>query len=153
MAYQSFWFEPSTPLFPTQEVVLDYIRRYAEHFDLRRYYRFNSVVEEALWKENSWHIRISSIGTRQFQKVIVCNGHYREPRYPKIPGLEEWIKLGRASHSVYFRNERRYARKTVLVIGNGPSGQDISTEIAPVAKAIYHSVTGGTPQDVGVIRR
>ncbi|KIJ36985.1 hypothetical protein M422DRAFT_178669 [Sphaerobolus stellatus SS14] len=152
MAYSSFWFEPSTPLFPVKDVVLEYIRRYADHFDLKRYIRLNTRVEKAIWSDASWKVTLSDGNTHIFDKVIVANGHYGVPRHPNIPGVEQWLKSGRASHSVFFRNEKAYHDQTLLVVGNGPSGMDICAEVGPVAKTLYHSVTGGTPRDVGNVR-
>ncbi|KAF8524339.1 FAD/NAD(P)-binding domain-containing protein [Hysterangium stoloniferum] len=153
MAYSSFWFNPGTPLFPPASTVLEYLQSYVAHFDLLKYVQLNSKVEEAIWESESWNVRLSDGRTRQFDKLIVANGHYSAPRYPVVPGVKHWIETGRASHSMYFRNELPYKRQVVLVIGNGPSGQDIRTEIAKVATKVYSSITGGTPHKIGNIHQ
>jgi len=152
MAYTSFWFEPSTPLFPVKEVVLDYIRRYADHFNLRKHVRLNTRVQEALWIDGLWRITLQDGIIERFDKVIVANGHYGVPRHPNVPGVESWFNSGRATHSVYFRNEEPYKDQIVLVIGNGPSGRDICAEVSTVARTVYHSVTDGIPKNTGNIR-
>ena len=153
MAFSSFWFEPSTPLFPPANTVLEYLQRYADHFSLTKYIRFNERVEEASWSGQSWNVRLEGGTIQQFDRVVVANGHYSSPRYPEIPGLQDWLDSGKASHSVYYRNGQPYRDLTVLVIGNGPSGQDISTDVSTVAKTVYHSITGGIHEDIGNIKQ
>jgi len=151
MAFSSFWFKPGTPLFPPASTVLEYLQSYAAHFDLLTYVQLNLRVEEAIWEGESWNVRLSDGHIRQFDKLIVASGHYAVPRYPVVPGVKHWIESNRASHSVYFRNELPYKGQVVLVIGNGPSGRDICTEIAKVATKVYFSITGGTPHKIGNI--
>ena len=78
----------------------------------------------------------------RFDRVVVANGHYRFPRFPKVPGLDERLVAGKATHSA------RYMRPidsgtTPLVVGGSFSGRDIATEIArlPSTSAVYFSVT------------
>lgn len=153
MAFQSHWFPPSTPLFPHASAVLTYLNSYTIKFDLLKHICFNTRVDEAVWDGHSWNIRLSDRTTRRFDKVVVANGHYGAPRYPTIPGLQDWLDARRASHSVFYRNAQPYVGMTVLVIGNGPSGQDISAEVSTVAMTVYHSVGGSPSEDVGNVRR
>jgi hypothetical protein len=153
MAFSSYWFKPGTPLYPPASTVLEYLQSYAVHFDLLKYVQLNVRVEQAIWKAESWKVRLSNGHIHRFDKLIVANGHYGLPRYPAIPGIKHWLDTNRASHSVYFRNELSYNGQVVLVIGNGPSGQDISAEVAKVARTVYHSTTGGTPNKTGNIHQ
>ncbi|KDR80130.1 hypothetical protein GALMADRAFT_277404 [Galerina marginata CBS 339.88] len=97
---------------------------------------------------NEWH----------FDLLLVCNGHHNVPRYPQIPGLSTWLAAGRAAHSMFYRNPSsvpvppspsvpsngtehypHLKKQTVLVIGGGPSGSDITSELVPVAARVLHS--------------
>ncbi|KAF8491106.1 FAD/NAD(P)-binding domain-containing protein [Gautieria morchelliformis] len=152
MAFSSFWFEPSTPLFPSAHLVLRYLQRYADHFNLNKYIRYNSRVDEASWDDHAWNVRLADGTTQLFDRVVVANGHYNIPRYPAIPGLKPWLDLGRVSHSVFYRNPQPYRDLTVLVVGNGPSGRDICAEVSTFAKTVYHSISGAIPKDIGNIK-
>lgn len=93
-----------------------------------------------------WQVTLSTGVTELFDFIAVANGHYHQPRYPDTPGLQAWLDDGRAIHSIYYRHPLpEYTGKTILVIGGGSSGRDISEELRKVAKAVVHSVTGSDP--------
>ena len=72
--------------------------------------------------------------TETFDALVVCNGHYSEPRVPAIPGSQEFP--GRQLHTHNFRENSCFAGQTVVVMGASASGQDIAREIADVAKTV-----------------
>ncbi|KAF8587218.1 FAD/NAD(P)-binding domain-containing protein [Ramaria rubella] len=153
MAFSSFWFEPSTPLFPAASVVIKYLQDYATHFHLSQSIRFNQRVSKVSWDGQFWNLQTENGDTQRFDKVVVANGHYSAPRYPSIPGVDNWLNANKAVHSVFFRNAQPYQGNTILVIGNGPSGQDICAEVSKIADIVYHSISAATPEDQGNIRR
>lgn len=69
-----------------------------------------------------------------YDAVMVCNGHYTIPDIPKIQGNEKF--RGHQSHSHNYRTPEIYTGKRVLVVGAGPSGIDITKQIATVAKKV-----------------
>jgi hypothetical protein len=161
MAYPDFLFPPSTPLYPAASVVQKYLEDYARHFDLVRHIKLNTRVTLAARDSSSFSSSSSSNGTwsvtfqdaagahtDQFEHIVVSNGHYRQPRIPNVPGLSNWLKMGRASHAVYFRRPGpEHIGKTILVVGAGPSGSDISRDMRSVARVVVQSVTGGVAED------
>ena len=72
--------------------------------------------------------------TEQFDAVVVCNGHYSDPRIPNIPGADDFP--GEQLHSHNFRTNHEFRGKTVVIMGASASGQDIAREIADVAKKV-----------------
>lgn len=142
MAYTSYSFPPSTPLFPVAATVQAYLESYAVDFNLLPLIRFNTSVENATWDSAHWKVTISTGETLEYDNLIVANGHYRMPRIPDIPGLSEWINRGKAIHSAWYRRPEGFVKK-VLVVGAGPSGKDISTDMRSHADTVIHSVTGG----------
>ena len=148
MAYTSFPFPPSTFLFPPAKTVQTYLESFASHFDLRKHIQFNTSVDAATWNASiqKWKIRLSSGVEQEFDWVVVANGHYQVPLYPKVPGLLSWLSSKRAFHSAWYRHPINLGN-TVLVVGGGPSGQDISTEIRSCAQVLIHSRTGGADSD------
>lgn len=77
----------------------------------------------------------SEITTDVFDAVVVCNGHYFQPKVATIPGIEKWP--GKQLHSHNYRVQNPFADQIVVIIGNSSSGTDISREIATVAKEVH----------------
>lgn len=128
--------------------MLDYLRLYASHFDIEKYIRFNTSVEKLDWdpSNNQWKVELSTREVANFDLVIVANGHYRAPLYPSLPGLSGWLSSGKASHSAWYRRPHNMG-DIVLVVGAGPSGNDITAEMRTVSRTVIHSVTGGMKED------
>ncbi|KAG1770372.1 hypothetical protein EV702DRAFT_1181606 [Suillus placidus] len=138
MAYTSYPFPPETPLFPSAH-------SYAAYFDLMSLIKFDTA----------WTVTLSDGGRFAYDHLIVANGHYHLPRIPEVPGLADWMKHGRASHSARYRKPDFLGDK-ILVVGNGPSGQDIAAEMCTVSSVVVHAVTvpGAATNDAGnLIRR
>ncbi|KAF9010158.1 FAD/NAD(P)-binding domain-containing protein [Cyathus striatus] len=152
MAFTSYSFPPSTHLFPKAAAVQSYLESYAKHFHLLQHIKFNTGVASVERAEKNWVVKLSSGETRTFDLVIVCNGHYRIPRYPNTPGIGEWLNARKASHSAWYRHPYNLG-DTVLVVGAGPSGQDITAEMKAISKTIIHSVTGAPPEDDGNLKK
>ena len=148
MAYASLSFPPSTYLYPPAFSVLDYLRLYASHFDIKKYIRFNTSIEQLDWdsSKNQWKIKLSTNEVADFDLVIIASGNYRVPLYPSLPGLSGWLSSGKASHSAWYRRPHNMG-DVVLVVGAGPSRNDIAAEIHTVTRTVIHSVTGGKKED------
>ncbi|KAI6166939.1 hypothetical protein EDD17DRAFT_1469324 [Pisolithus thermaeus] len=145
MAFTSHSFPPSTSLFPPAKVVLDYLKSFAHRFDLLPLIRFNTTVTSAKWDNARWLVSTSTREILAFDHVIVANGHYRLPRIPNIPGVDHWLRTRKASHSAWYRSPQALGHK-VLVVGGGPSGQDIAAEMRSCATTVIHSYTGATSE-------
>ncbi|PPQ87658.1 hypothetical protein CVT25_011496 [Psilocybe cyanescens] len=158
MAFSSFPFPPSTLLFPPAHTVQTYIEAYADAFTLRPHIRFNTRVAAVEWRHPHWHVRVDDDAkSYTFSLLLVCNGHHNTPRMPSVPGLDAWLSpspahpLPRASHSITYRNPSSLvlplplAQSSILVIGGGPSGLDISDELLPLAKRVFLSTSTGAP--------
>ncbi|KDQ58733.1 hypothetical protein JAAARDRAFT_34591 [Jaapia argillacea MUCL 33604] len=154
MAYESFSFPPSTPLFPRAAVVHRYLEDYASHYNLTGNIRLNTRVDHVRRGSvpQKWLVTLSTKEELEFDYIVVANGHYRVPRLPDSPGLKSWLDSGRASHSAWYRHPHDLG-DVVLVVGAGPSGQDISAEMRTVSKTVIHSMTGVTPEDIGNLKR
>lgn len=156
MAYTSFSFPPSTPLFPPASTVLEYMKAYTAHFELTPHIRLNTPVLSATRDNISgkWTVTVrpaqaNSDETITFDHLIVANGHYRIPRFPSTPGLTAWLDTKKAFHAVYYRNPADFGDAcTVLVVGAGPSGQDLCTDLLASGRTVVHSVTGAVREDM-----
>ncbi|EGN95517.1 hypothetical protein SERLA73DRAFT_186564 [Serpula lacrymans var. lacrymans S7.3] len=148
MAFTSYSFPPSTPLYPHAAAVQSYLEAYAAHFDLMSLIRLNTMVLKADWDIDAlhWKVSISTGDVLHFDHIVVANGHYRLPRYPDTPGLSKWLSQGKASHSAWYRRPHNLG-DVVMVVGGGPSGQDISAEMRSTAKVVIHALTGAVRED------
>lgn len=129
--------------FISQPEVLQYLEDYTERFGLYPYIKFDHKVDlmDPL-PDSKWLIRVRDLkkaeaSTYTFDAVIVCNGHFSNPFYPSIKGMEHFKE--RSLHSHYFRKPDKYTGKKVLVIGGGPSGIDIARMVGQVADKVYFS--------------
>ncbi|KAK9704253.1 Flavin-binding monooxygenase-like [Popillia japonica] len=96
-----------------------------------------------------------------YDSVLICNGHYHKPSMPKIEGMDTFSGIqmhsniyhkpsmpkiegmdtfsGIQMHSNIYRSPERFSRLKVLVIGAGPSGQDIASKISAIADKVFLS--------------
>ena len=156
MAYTSFPFPPGTALFPPASTVLKYLQDYAAHFDLNQHIRLNTSVVSVTrdhaagrWTVIVRNAETATEETHDFDYLIVANGHYRVPRLPVTAGLGQWVEAQKAIHSVYYRNPSIFSgANTIVVVGGGPSGQDLVSDLLAVGKAVIHSVTGAAREDL-----
>ncbi|RLN51684.1 hypothetical protein BBJ28_00023622 [Nothophytophthora sp. Chile5] len=129
---KGFPFQKGLPSFPSHADVLDYLQSYAKNYNVDQFVRLNSAVTSLSKIGASWKIGVASTDKGAydefFDRVVVCNGHFSEPACAPIKGIEHYS--GVVSHSRSYRTPEPYQSKRVLVIGRGPSGQDISLELA-----------------------
>ena len=130
---------------------LQYIKDYANYFNLNDHIKLNTFVTsirlsknisqeerknfniEDISKKfvveytaNQHNINKNEVKTKyyqQFDKVIVCNGHFSVPNIPKI--LNSEIFKGKIMHSHNFRNPVDYISKVILIVGTSVSGTDL----------------------------
>ena len=157
MAFKSFPFPPSTPLFPHASAVLTYLRAYADRGNLRRHINFSSQVSDVKRIGSKWIVRLNGQKEEEFDFLIVANGHFRLPRYPEpdIPGLQEWIERGTATHACRYRKPPSVLvpdTAKILVIGGGPSGSDIVSDYLGAGYVAIHSVAGSASENMGFCR-
>ncbi|XP_075229097.1 uncharacterized protein LOC142328861 [Lycorma delicatula] len=125
------------------EAILKFLNDYADHFDLRKYIKFNHKVQfvspeqDGKWKVEALNLETNEKTVEEFDAVMVCNGHYHTPIYPEVEGMETFS--GQQLHSHHYRKPETYKDKTVLVIGGGPSGLDIALDISYFAKKVVIS--------------
>jgi hypothetical protein len=157
MGYTSYLFPPETPLFPRAHVVQTYLESYATHFNLKPLIRFGTTVLDAQWESSQWTVTLSDGEHLAYDHLVVANGHYHIPRIPNVPGLADWVKNSKAFHSVWYRRPDFIVNKA-LVVGGGPSGQDIAAEMCTIASVVVHAFSGSgigpkDPSPSNLIRR
>jgi len=71
--------------------------------------------------------------------VLLTSGHFDVPFIPSIPGIERFPS-DRITHAKYFRHPSTYKDKSVLLVGNGPSGADLANQLLHYAVSVRRSV-------------
>jgi dimethylaniline monooxygenase (N-oxide forming) len=132
--------------------MLKYLKLYAEKFCLTQYVRFRHIVENversADYKRTGrWTVTfLNAEGKRnaeEFDAVLLCTGHHTEPYWPsKWPGQD--VYKGRVTHAHSYKDHRGYEDKTVVVVGIGNSGGDISVELSRIAHQVFVATRRGT---------
>uniref|UniRef100_A0ABD2WP52 Flavin-containing monooxygenase n=1 Tax=Trichogramma kaykai TaxID=54128 RepID=A0ABD2WP52_9HYME len=152
----------------THDEFLEQMKKFADHFDLRKYIQFDTLVEKVVlvegnkddWRSDKWTVITKDLNTDQ-ETAVLCdalmigNGHYSKPRIPTIPNIEKFP--GKVMHSHLYRHPEEFKGQTVLILGAGISGIDISIDVATQAKKVYLShnhdrITAELPENVEQIR-
>lgn len=142
MQFPDFPFPPNEKSYLPAGDVNDYLDNYADTFELRKYIKLNHQVLRVRPVNGEWELIALNYAenkseTFTFDIVLVCNGHFSVPDTPTIEGRK--LFLGNQMHSHNYRTSSRFVNKKVLTIGAGPSGVDISQEVARVATQVFWS--------------
>ncbi|XP_015581217.1 flavin-containing monooxygenase FMO GS-OX-like 4 isoform X3 [Ricinus communis] len=148
--------------FPSHREVLLYLQEFAKEFKIEEMVRFNcEVVNMEMVDDNGkWKVKSKNKNKRLesddnygddngfleevYDAVVVCNGHYTEPRIAEIPGINVWP--GKQIHSHNYRTPEPFRDQVIVIIGNANSTADLSVEIAGVAKEV-HIVSRSVPDE------
>ena len=146
-------FPKDARVFPSREVIREYVVRYAQ--DVKHLIRFCREVVEVKGRMvdgiERWDLVAKSTVTGEeerdtYDAVVVANGHYSVPFVPNVKGITEFQQAhpNVILHSKQYRSPKAYRDRTVMVVGNGPSGIDIAYQIRPYSKETYISVRNPT---------
>ena len=135
------------PDFPDLPQMAWYLNSYVDQFGLRPRITFNTEVTSAEpVDDQSWRITLDTGEIRQYQTLIVANGHHWDPRWPKpsYPGHFD----GDIIHSHSYRSPCEpidLCGRRVLVVGLGNSAVDIACELGQRERAstVYLSARRG----------
>lgn len=142
MGFPDFQFcEQSRSYIPAEDV-LQFYQAYADKFHLLELIRFETQVVRVRPLNDKWEVlvqdmKLNKFETSTFDAVLVCNGHYTTPNHVHFEGQSNFAGLQLHSHD--YRTAAMFKGESVLVIGAGPSGTDITIEIAKVAKNVTWS--------------
>jgi cation diffusion facilitator CzcD-associated flavoprotein CzcO len=128
------WLMPPPPHrgFPTRDDVIAYLARYEERYALpiERPVRVAAVE----WAGSRLAVQTGK-GRRDAQFVVSATGTWSKPHIPDIPGRA--LFMARQLHSAHYVRPEDFAGQTVLVVGGGNSGAQIMAEVAPLARALW----------------
>ena len=147
MEYGDYPMPASVPDFPGHALIKRYFDDYVDHFDLRSMIHFNTGVERAVRRgDGLWEITTSTGETREYDALMVANGHHWDPRWPDPPYPGEFHGPQIHSHEYLGPEEPLDLKgKRVLIVGMGNSAMDISCELARpgLAESVHLSARHG----------
>ena len=145
LAFEDFPVPEEWPDFPHHSQILQYFHDYVDHFKLRDTITFNTRVDAASPIEGGrWMVALSTGETREYDALIVCNGHHWAARTPEYPGHFDGYQV----HSHHYRDPFEpydFRGKKVMIVGGGNSAMDISSELSqkPLAARCLISMRRG----------
>jgi hypothetical protein len=135
--YADFPMPDHFPDHPDQDMVWQYLRSYAEHFELYPHIQFDTSVRRLEPAPSSgWDVTLGSGERRRYRGVVIASGHNWDPRWPIHRGRFD----GPVLHSSEYKMPDVLTGRRILVVGGGNSGFDIAVESAEHASATFHSM-------------
>ena len=115
--------------FSPQTEILAYLEGVAERYGLTPHLRFDTRVVRAEWDEerSTWLLTTDDGTTHEAQVLVAATGQLRLPRYPELPGRDDF--RGAQFHSAEWDHDHRLVGERVAVIGTGASAIQFVPEI------------------------
>ena len=145
MAYSDFPMPASYPDFPHHTQIAAYFDAYVDHFGFRSKIAFRTSVKHASREGGRWRVRLDTGEERDYDALLVANGHHWDPRWPEppFPGAEEFAGVQLHSHSYTGEDPDFFRDKRVVVLGMGNSAMDIAVEASFAAKRVFLAARRG----------
>lgn len=142
--FTDFPMPKSFPPYPHHSQALQYLRDYADHFQLRDHIRLQTEITNIELREDGCRITTRDLQTQaeceaDYAGLIVANGHHRDPLTPQFPGDFS----GQTIHARDYKTPDTLKGKRVLVVGAGNSGCDIAVESCQHAESTLLSMRRG----------
>jgi cation diffusion facilitator CzcD-associated flavoprotein CzcO len=145
ISFADFPMDERYPDFPHHTEIHQFLREYADHFQLRERIRFGAPVERAERLEGGgWRIVTEDGAEERFGSLLVGNGHHWDPSVPEFPGRFD----GETIHSHHYIDPTEpldLRGRRVVVVGIGNSAVDIVSELSRkgVAERVFISTRSG----------
>ena len=132
-------FPSSTPLFPSRNDFVDYLRRYAQRFDVPVQTR--AEVASVARDDGHWIVHLRDGVSIRSRVIVAATGIVSNPYVPEIPGQDTF--KGRIIHSVHYRRPQPFANERVLVVGAGNSSGEICAELSEAGARVTVAIRSG----------
>lgn len=139
--YPDFPMPDRFPDYPHHSEILEYLKRYKQHFGLDEAIEYEASVVDIEPRDGGelWEVTVEPAGaeaeTRLYSGVVIANGHNWYPKTPDFPG--EFT--GEVIHSADYKSPEVLKGKRVMVVGAGNTGCDVAVEAGQNAEICYHS--------------
>ena len=149
LSFRDFPMPKDYPDFPHHTQIKAYLESYAEAFGLKDNIEFtNGVAHAERLDGGGWAIIDQAGTTRQFEHLVVANGHHWDPRFAEFPGQFS----GESMHSHHYIDPKSpidFFGRRILVIGLGNSAADIAVELS--SKSLQTTVTLSTRSGAWIV--
>src|SRR5688572_534837 len=144
MEYASYPMPADFPEYPHHTQIARYFEDYVDHFGFRDRIRFRTEVTRVEQAGERWEVTLDDGETRDYDAVLVANGHHWDPKYPEPPFPGQETFGGEQLHSHWYREpDERFVDRNVLVLGIGNSATDIAAETSRVSSMTYLAMRRG----------
>ncbi len=116
-------------IFPSGRQYHAYLSEFVSEHDFN--FEFGVEVKWVAPENSLWRVE-SSAGNALYKAIISATGVFNNPITPTIEGMDDFT--GECYHAHDFKHPSQVAGKRVMVVGNGPSGVDISIASAEMAQ-------------------
>jgi dimethylaniline monooxygenase (N-oxide forming) len=144
MEYSDFPMPDDWPDFCHHTHIKKYFNDYVDHFGLRRRISFETGVDRASRRPDGvWEVELSTGETREYDALLVANGHHWDQRWPEpaFPGAASFA--GRQMHAHEYVDTSGFEGKNVVVLGMGNSAMDIAVEVSLVTNKTFLAARRG----------
>ncbi|MGK2932332.1 MAG: flavin-containing monooxygenase [Solirubrobacterales bacterium] len=142
-AYDEFPMRDEVADYPSHADMKTYFNDYADTFDLRKHFRFETEVVRAEPDGDDWSVTARGPGgeetTETYAGLIIANGLLSDPSIPEFEGEFD----GELLHTSTYKNAEIFKDKRVLIVGGGNSGCDIAVDAVHRAKSVDLSLRSG----------
>lgn len=145
LAFEDYPAPDEWPDFPHHSQLFQYFRDYVDHFGIRDRILFDTEVTAAeRAADGRWLITTREGRTKDYDALVVCNGHHWDPRLPDYPGIFDGTLLHSHAYNDPF-DPVDMRGKRVVVVGMGNSGLDIASELSQrfIAAKLFVSARRG----------
>ncbi|OQU99963.1 hypothetical protein CLAIMM_05529 [Cladophialophora immunda] len=127
---------PWTRRYVYQPEILEYLNHVVDKHNLRGHIQLNTEMKSAEWDEEHRFWKVVCAGDTVFIARYLLNalGLLSTPNFPSIPGIDKF--QGHLVHTASWPASLNLKGKSVGVIGNGSTGIQVMTAIAPIVKSM-----------------
>ncbi|UHG93024.1 flavin-containing monooxygenase [Spirosoma oryzicola] len=137
-ALPHFPFPVNFPTYVPRLQFVDYLERYADHFNIRPL--FNQQVSQiSRTTDGRWNVQTTT-DLFEAEQVVVATGYNRLPNKPELPGQRDF--RGIIWHSCEYRNGAAFRDENVLVVGMGNTGAELALDLLDYEARPFISVRG-----------
>lgn len=130
LAFEDYPVPANWPDFPHHAQLFDYFKDYVDHFGFRDRILFRTRVTGAERQpDGRWLVTSDDGHTRDYDVLIVANGHHWDPNLPDYPGEFDGVLMHSHAYNDPF-DPVDMRGKRVVVVGMGNSGLDIASELS-----------------------
>lgn len=131
-------FPDQYPLYVPRNKLLEYLENYASEFSIKP--EFNLKVSSVKKEHNLWKTEFENGTSYTSQNVIIATGVNRVPNIPQWKNQDKF--KGHILHSKDYKNAKPFSGQSVLVVGMGNTGAEISLDLSENDVQTYLSVRG-----------